>query len=372
MVADGDHGSDEAAHDDLVRLSEPDARAVGVIIDVAEAAPLSNSLALPAEIRFDPDRIADVAAPVGGIVRRLDATEGDMVAVGDVLAVLSSRELADLKAEFLTAQASENLLQLELERAEELHSRNTVSEAQVQTARAKLATAAAAREAAETKLHAVGIDHDVIDSLQTAEDGAQSLFPLTAPMSGQVVRRSATLGARIEEDGSAPAEPMFVIADSSVIWVDVAVFKTDLARISLGAHVVLSDGAGDTAAEGELSFISPIIDEVSRTATARVVVDNSDGHLRPGQFLTAHISVGEKSPVVRVPEAAVQTVEGRTAVFVPVEHGFAPQSVEVGRATDGFVEIVAGLEIGDRYVAEGAFTLKAELEKSAFGVGHAH
>ena len=366
----GDPVPDDHAEEDVVRLSADEAHAAGVELAAAKIEMLSVALSLPAEVRFDPDRIANVAPPVGGVIRGLEATEGDVVAQGQTLAVLSSRELADLKAEFLTAQSTEALVRLELGRADELASRNVASQAQLQTARAELAGAAAAREAAETKLHALGLGHDVLDGLLEAEDGALSLFPLTAPIAGQVVRRDATLGQSIEDGGA--REPMFVIADASVVWIDIAVFKNDVARVHVGAPVVLVDEAGTVFAEGAVSFISPVIDETSRTATARVVVDNAEGRLRPGQFVTARIDVGGGGPVVRVAEAAVQTVEGRDAVFVPVEAGFAPRAVAVGRRAGGYVEILAGLERDERYVASGAFTLKAELEEAGFGDGHAH
>ncbi len=362
---------DDEQHGDVVHLTDDDARAAGIELATAEVAALGETLSLPAEVRFDPDRIANVASPVGGVIRQLDVTEGDVVEAGQTLAVLSSRELADLKAEFLTAQSTEDLVRIELGRSEELSARNISSQAQLQTARAELASAAAAREAAETKLHALGLDHDVLDVMLDAEDGSLSLFPLVAPIAGQVVRRAATLGQNVETGGGA-MEPMFVIADASTVWVDVAVFKNDLARIVLGAGVALTDDRGAPLADGVVSYIAPVIDETSRTATARVVIDNADGRLRPGQFVAARIEVDDSVAGVRVPEAAVQTVEGRDAVFVPVAEGFETRAIVVGRRAGGHVEIASGLEPGERYVAVGAFTLRAELETSAFGDGHAH
>ena len=366
----GEHDDGEHGGADVVHLSTEQISAAGIALATAERATLGEALSLPAEVRFDPDRIANVAPPVGGVVRSLAATAGDLVDAGETLAVLSSRELADLKAEFLTAQSAEGLARIELARTDELTARNVAPEARLQTVRAELASAVAAREAAETKLHALGLGHDVLDRLLDAEDGSLSLFPLTAPIAGQVVRRAATLGQSIEDGGA--REPMFVIADASVLWVDVTVFKNDLARVRVGTPATLVDETGAAFASGELSFISPVIEETSRTATARIVVDNADGRLRPGQFVTARLDLGDGASVVRAPEAAVQTVEGRDAVFVPVEDGFAPRTVVVGRRARGFIEIVAGLEPGERYVSSGAFTLKAELEEAAFGDGHAH
>ena len=88
--------------------------------------------------------------------------------------------------------------------------------------------------------------------------------------------------------------------------------------------------------------------------------------------MIADLSVGTSTEVLRVPQSAVQLVENNPAVFVPVDGGFAPRPVMVGTTAGGYVEIKAGLEEGDLFVSDGAFTLKAQLEKDAFGDGHGH
>ena len=367
---------DEHGEERHVELTDEEAQAIGVVVSIAEVGSIGDALSLPAEIRFDPDRVVNIATPVGGIVRSLLVVEGDWVEEGDTLATLSSRELADLKAEFLAAQSTENLAQAALVREERLRAENITAEADLLAARAEMARASAAREAAETKLHALDLGHEVIDSLAEAEDGTLSLFPLTTPLAGQVVQRSVTRGDTVEPASGAD-RPLFVVADLSVVWADVAVFKHDLGSLRTGANVVLADEAGAVLADGELSFISPVVDEMSRTASARVIVDNTDGALRPGQFVTARVETGDAFAVtsaVQVPEASVQLIEGRETVFVPNEGegGFVARPVTTGRRAGEFIEIVAGLEQGDSYVASGAFTLRAELEKSEFGDGHDH
>ncbi len=366
----GEHG-DEGEHEDIVLLNADQQRAAGLRIATAELSAGASLLDLPAEIRLDPDRVARVSTPISGTVSALNASEGDLVRAGQTIAVLASRELAGLKAEYMDAVAAERLSQSEADRAEALWSQDAISEAAVQTARASLARVRAEREAAETKLHAIDIDHDVLDQLDAAEDGARSRYRLAAPISGQVIERMPTLGELVGS-GETADEPLFVIADASVVWADIAVYAQDLSHLTRGASVSLLDARGDEMGGGVISFISPIVDEVSRTTTARVVVENAEGRLMPGQFLTARIETGASAPVIRIPEGAVQTVEGRPSVFVPHEDGFEPQPVTVGAVARGEATILAGLAEGDAYVAEGAFTLKAELEKAAFGDDHAH
>ncbi len=367
---DDGHGHDEPAGD-RVSLSQQQAKEAGIVVGLAQKTQAGQKLSLPAEIRFDADRIANVAPQVNGVISALYGSEGDEVEKGAKLALLSSKELADLKADYRSASSAEALARAVLRREEKLWAEKITSEADLLAARAAIQEANAARENAENKLHAVGIGHEIIDDLKNSKDGASSQFTVTAPIAGIIVRRPVTLGETVVA-GESGGTPMFTIVDDSVVWADIAVFKQDLAKVHKGARVTLKDDDGAVLARGEISFISPIIDETSRTATARVVVDNGDGQLRPGQFVTADIDLGNGAAILRVPKQAVQLVEGQNVVFIPQGDGYVPLPVVTGEESNGYVAIRSGLREGQRFVAEGAFTLKAQLEKAAFGDGHSH
>ena len=364
----GDHDGHEEEASDHVELSAAEAEAAGIRTAEAETGTVSGQLELPAEIRFDADRVARVSPQVEGIVAELHAGEGDTVNAGATLARLTSRELAGLKADYLNALSAERLARTELAREENLWEKKITSEADVQSARASFSAANAAREAAENRLHAVGIGHGVLDGLDEAADGALAQAYVTAPITGEIIQRSVSLGETV----SAGGEPMFVIIDDSVVWADIAVYKEDLGKVEEGQTVILQRDDGQRLAEGKISTVLPVIDETSRTATARVIVDNAEHRLKPGQFVTARIETGGAAAVVRVPSDAVVTVEERLSVFVPTGDGFQPREVRSGASSDGYTEILSGLSAGDEFVSEGAFTLKAQLEKDAFGDGHGH
>ena len=364
-----DHGHEEEA--DVVLMAPKQAQEAGISTQAVTLSKVGEQLSLPAEIRFDADRIANVAPQVSGVIYELYASEGDVVEKGDRLALISSRELADLKAEYLSALSNENLAKTALAREEKLWKDKITSEADLMTARAAAQSAKANRESAENKLHAVGLGHVVIDTLNEASDGTLSRFIVTAPLAGTVVRRPVTLGESVVS-GESGGDPLFTIVDDSVVWADIAVFKQDLDQVAKGNGVTLKDDDGHILATSTVSFISPIVDETSRTATARVVIANEDGDLRPGQFVTAEIDIGNNREVLRVPAAAVQLVEGQKVVFVPTNGGYTPRTVTTGEESGGYIEVREGLQAGEPFVAEGAFTLKAQIEKDAFGDGHAH
>ena len=364
-----DHIGEE--NSDHVELTPEAAADAGIALSRVELAPMRQALTLPAELRFDADRIAAVSPKVSGRIIRLTAKEGDTVKRGETLAVMSSRELADLKAEFLTAATNEELARQALAREETLFADRITSEADLQAARAELAAARASLSGIENKLHAVGVSHGELEGLADVPDGTLANVRLGAPIGGVIARRTATLGATVSaDDPGAPA--LFTIVDDSVLWADIAVYKQNTAAVQAGASVSLKSETGLPLAEGEIATVLPGIDETSRTATARMIVNNPDARMRPGQFVTAEIVTGSGDFRLQVSAAAVVTVEGRTSVFVPTEEGFKPRAVSVGTDDGGRIEILSGLSDGEEYVSEGAFTLKAQLEKDAFGDDHDH
>jgi len=200
-------------------------------------------------------------------------------------------------------------------------------------------------------------------------EGDESLAPyeLKTLVAGTVIGKHLVLGEAVGRDRTA-----YVVADLSRVWVDLAVFQRDLARVGVGQSVALRVGHEDTAAVGTISYVTPTVDEHTRTATARVVLPNPDGRWRPGMFLGAEVTVERHAAAVAVPPSALQTVFDETVVFVREDHGFVARPVRTGRHDREQVEILAGVAAGEPVVVTGSFVLKSELEKAAFGDGHGH
>lgn len=208
----------------------------------------------------------------------------------------------------------------------------------------------------------VGDDVRADDLLATVESNA-SLAPyeMRTRLDGTIIERDLTPGEAVDRDKVA-----FVIADLSSVWVDLAVYQKDLSNLRVGQTVRISGGAGLPDVDGTISYITPIVDEPTRTAAARVVLANPDRAWRPGLFVTARTLDPVEAAVV-VPQTAIQTVGGRAVVFVEMDAGFVPRPVVVGRSGRSAVEILDGLAAGERLVTFNAFLLKAELGKSEAG-----
>ncbi|NNE09477.1 MAG: HlyD family efflux transporter periplasmic adaptor subunit [Gemmatimonadetes bacterium] len=198
-------------------------------------------------------------------------------------------------------------------------------------------------------------------------DESLAPFEVKTLISGTIIAKHITMGEAASRDRDA-----FVIADLSSVWVDVTVYQRDLGIVKVGQQAQVFVGHQLAHETGTISYITPIVDEHSRTATARLVLPNSESFWRPGMFVTVGVTVETADVPVAVPGTALQTYEDVTVVFIETDEGLKPQPVVLGRYHQNLYEVVEGLQPGDRYVRTGGFTLKAELEKEAFGDGHAH
>lgn len=200
-------------------------------------------------------------------------------------------------------------------------------------------------------------------------ESSASLAPysLKSGIDGVIIAKHITRGEPVSRETQA-----FLVADLRDVWIDISVYQKDLRLLRIGQPVLVSAGHGLHEAEGVLSYISPVVDEDTRTATARVVLPNPEGRWRPGMFVTARVEVARDQVEIAVPMTAIETIDDRQVIFVAEGEGFEPRGVRLGRAGGSHVEVLSGLSPGETYVKRGGFTLKAELAREELSGGHSH
>jgi cobalt-zinc-cadmium efflux system membrane fusion protein len=193
-------------------------------------------------------------------------------------------------------------------------------------------------------------------------------YAVRAPFAGFIIEKHLTLGEKVNGD-----ESVFSIADTSSVWVRFNVYQKDIALVSPGQMVRIALGS-DGHREGKVAYLSPVIDEQTRSVQARVVLDNRDGTLRPGIYVTVSMAARPQDAAVVIPQLAVQMLEEEEVVFVENDDGFDAVPVKLGAADRERVAIVSGLRPGQRYVVRGAFDLKAKIVTSGLDphAGHGH
>ncbi|WP_149536660.1 efflux RND transporter periplasmic adaptor subunit [Siccirubricoccus phaeus] len=353
----GEEHGDEAP-EGTVRMTEEQVAAAS--IEVAEAGPgtVARRVSLPGTVAANADKLARVPARVAGIVTALNKRLGDTAAVGDVLALVESAEIATVKGEYLAALRTTELARVTFEREQRLWQRKVSAEQDFLKARTDWQEAQIRLDLARQKLAALGLGQVEVEALPRQPIEALRRQEVRAPIAGRITARPVVLGAAI----SAEAE-VYTVADLSTVWVEMAVPPTDLTFVKEGMAVRIR-GEGEARGEGRIVFLSPVLDPETRSARAVVEAPNPEGAFRPGGFVTAEVATEEQRVDVLVPRAAVQQVESESVVFVRTPEGFEKREVVLGRGDQEGVEVVFGLDPGEPYAAANTFVLKAELGKS--------
>lgn len=361
--------SEHAGETGAIKLDEAKMAEYGIETNVAGPGEIAARTTFPGEILLNADHTVRVTPRVGGIVRDVRNTLGDRVLAGEALAILESRELAETVAEFLSGQERLTLAQTVFDREDDLLKRNISSEKEFFDARNALAEARIQVHAAKQKLHALGLSGQDIQKMTSRDDEAAMRYEITAPISGTIIERRITSGEVLTGNS-----PVFVVADLETVWADFNIFQKDIDRIRDGQWMSISAGSGIPDSGGKIIHVGKVLDQEKRTVLARVLLQNHDGHWRPGLFVTGSVETGRVSVPVCVPAEAVQTLEGKPVVFIHDEDGFEQRPVTIGAKDRANVEITEGLEPGERYVCKGAFCLKASIVTSSLGghAGHGH
>lgn len=364
-----DSGIESTKHtkDEDVQLSEDVTREFSIETDIAGPGKLEMEISLSGELVVNADRLAHVVPLTAGRVREVRRRLGDAVRRGEVMAVIDSRGLADAKAAYLAARERVALVLARFSRKEELWKKKIASEAEYLDARQALAEARIEQRSARHKLYALGLTAEKLKKLPDHPEELLTRYEISAPINGTVVAKHIALGEQLEGDAN-----VYTISDLNNVWANLTVYQKNLAIVRKGQQVSIRADRTGAETVGVIDYVSPIVDESTRSATARVVIENTQGRWRPGMFVTGRVKVRDLEVTLAVPRSAIQTIDTRSVVFVQTRRGFELRPVEIGVADRTQVEIISGLEQGQRYVTVNGFTLKAELGKAEFGQGHGH
>ena len=343
------HGEEEGQ----LHLSIAQIEAAGVQLAAAGPRELGTAFSFPGEIRFDEDRTAHVVPRVPGVVEAVQAELGQAVKRGQVLAVIASQQISDLRSEQQAAQRRLELARLTFQREQQLWQERISAEQDYLQARQVLQEAEIALANARQKVAAVG------------PAGAGNRYELRAPFDAVVVEKHLSVGEVVDATSNA-----FTLSDLSRVWATFAVAPRDLDKVVTGRNVTVSSPDLGAQVEGKVNYVGSLLGEQNRAATVRATLANPNGAWRPGLFVNIAVSVERFNAAVVVPESALQTWEEQTVVFARTEEGFEARPVKAGRRDAGQVEIISGLAAGTQVAAAGSFVLKSELGKGS--AEHSH
>lgn len=304
----------------------------------------TKTVRLVGQLAINEETLAHISADVGGRIDVLSAEyAGDTVQQGEELVLLYSPELLAVQQELIQAIAA-------LERLPD----NSLETAKRSSESAVLA--------ARDRLRLAGMGTDEIDAI--AESGeAREQVTLKAPISGTVIERHIEEGAYVDE-----GERILTIANLKTLWAEMEAYESDLMWLKVGQPVTFTSEAfpGETFT-GEVSWIDPMTNVRTRTTNVRLEVENDQGLVRPGMYLTANVesTLGEEPRLV-IPATAPLITGERAIVYLEVPDVKRPtfQGIEVilgARVEEGYV-VNEGLVEGQRVVTNGAFQIDSALQ----------
>lgn len=348
-----------------VQLGPEQVTSAGIVISTVGPRAMQTTIELPGEVKADDTRVAHVVPRVQGVVTAVLKKAGDRVRRGEVMAVLSSRELAEAKSRYLAATHHVEFARVTLDREEALWKKKISAEREYLEARRALDEAELTKQLAGQQLRVLGVTAASLSALATAPAESLARYEIRAPIDGTVVERNVTMGEAVTAD-----QQIFTVTDLSSVWVEISVPAKDLGAVRQGQNVVVISTDLGTETTGRINYVAQLLGEETRTATARLTLTNAGGQWRPGLFVTVKLVREETVVPIAVSGDAIQTFRDWQVVFVKFGDWFEARPLELGRTDGQFVEILSGLKAGDQYAAANSFAIKAEIGK--LGASHDH
>ena len=373
----------QVAKDEEIRFAQVAsvevATKAGITTLATTATTLEPTVTTPAETIYEPTRVARITTRVPGVVRQVTKRLGDVVAAGEIIAVMESADIGRLKSDLMRALAEQAAARATSERlraaaeggfrtagdAREALGRLQAAQIAVfdaEQALLNLGMPVSAAELADLDPAALGSRLRSLGLPEGTASTSANLLAITSPQAGVVTELTVTIGEALETGAR-----VAVVADTARLWLALAASPADAVRVKPGQRLQFI--AGEVIASGTITVVAPAADDATRLVPVYAQLDNTTNALRVHQVGSATISLGDPKPVVIIPAGAVQ-YDGPTAyVFVqrtptifrglPVRVlGTTPDGLAVDRVIPGDVVAVTGTDV-----------LKGNLFQDKFGPG---
>jgi Cu(I)/Ag(I) efflux system membrane fusion protein len=328
-----------------VNVSPERQQLVGIRTASAEIRPMVKKIRTVGIVTYDETRVAQVFSKVEGWIENLVVNyTGKLVQKGQPLFTLYSPDLVSTQEEYLLA----------------LKAKQTLGSSSIKEISAG---SDSLLESAHRRLSLWDISEQQITDLEKTGKPKRTLT-FYSPISGFVLKKDALQGMRVMPD-----KELYTIADLSTVWINADVYEYELADVRVGQKATISLSYFPARNfVGKVAWISPVLDEKTRTAKVRLEFANRDFILKPEMYANAEIEI-DAGRKLAVPDEAVLDSGLRKVVFLDKGEGrFEPAEVKIGNKFDGYYEVLAGLSPGERILASASFLLDSESRlKEAMG-----
>ena len=348
---------------DTVEIAPEAQQRSGIVVTAAASTPMTQHLQVTGTVQPIGSSIAHIRPPARGRLLEVLVKVGDRVSTGQVLAQLDNIEAGDVSAQYNSARAELQRLKIQLAAQQRQVERNRRLAEIGASPQKDYELSLAEQQGMEESIRAqestiVGLSARLRRFGISEEGNAPSTTAIRAPFAGVIIHMAAAPGDVVESGAE-----LFSLANLSTVYIQAQVYEKDLGqvRVRQSASITLDSYPGEHFT-GSVTSISDLIDTQTRTAAVRCQVANPSGRLKLDMLATVQFPTSTKRATLSVPSDAVQTVEGKSVVFIRSSPSqFSIRQVETGATSEGRTEIVTGVRVGEPVVSKGAFAVKSVL-----------
>jgi len=359
--SDKDSSEEGHAEEGEIQLTSQQMVEQGLKVAVASTGLVEKLTTLPGKLVVNTDQQAQISPNFSGYVEQVNVALGQSVQKGQPLAVLILPELIDQQANLRMAQANLDLARKDYQREQQLWSQGISAKQDYQRAENAYRQAQITVQSSQARLNALG-----------ASGNNNGRFLIKAPISGVISKKDIVVGENVQL-----ADQLFVIENLKDLWLEFNLPNTSNIQLQVGQILNFKTNGSDQNYQAKVQTLNPQADLQTGRLQVRAKVTTQADVLRPNVLVNVFVTDAQAKTALRVQKKALQQVEGKPVVFVieSEEKGLVhlkAQPIEVGVSSqDGqWLEVISGLTEGQKYIADGSFLLKSELEKDEAGHGH--
>lgn len=359
--SDKDSSEEGHAEEGEIQLTSQQMVEQGLKVAVASTGLVEKLTTLPGKLVVNTDQQAQISPNFSGYVEQVNVALGQSVQKGQTLAVLILPELIDQQANLRMAQVNLDLARKDYQREQQLWSQGISAKQDYQRAENAYRQAQITVQSSQARLNALG-----------ASGNNNGRFLIKAPISGVISKKDIVVGENVQL-----ADQLFVIENLKDLWLEFNLPNTSNIHLQVGQILNFKTNGSDQNYQAKVQTLNPQADLQTGRLQVRAKVTTQADVLRPNVLVNVFVTDAQAKTALRVQKKALQQVEGKPVVFVieSEEKGLVhlkAQPIEVGVSSqDGqWLEVISGLTEGQKYIADGSFLLKSELEKDEAGHGH--
>ena len=359
--SDEDSSEEGHAEEGEIQLTSQQMVEQGLKVAVASTGLVEKLTTLPGKLVVNTDQQAHISPNFSGYVEQINVALGQSVQKGQTLAVLTVPELIDQQANLRMAQVNLDLARKDYQREQQLWSQGISAKQDYQRAENAYRQAQITVQSSQARLNALG-----------ASGNNNGRFLIKAPISGVISKKDIVVGENVQL-----ADQLFVIENLKDLWLEFNLPNTSNIQLQVGQILNFKTNGSDQNYQAKVQTLNPEADLQTGRLQVRAKVTTQADVLRPNVLVNVFVTDAQAKTALRVQKKALQQVEGKPVVFVieSEEKGLVhlkAQPIEVGVSSqDGqWLEVISGLTEGQKYIADGSFLLKSELEKDEAGHGH--